>query len=122
MNDLDHQQHRRELIREFGSARGLDDFSTGKPENIAELKGSLEFHEVSLLDPAGLAAAVLAGELGLDTILIDEQDSPRGQIYRGVEHARFDSPLGPDYLAGWADLANAGKRGRLPAGDGPLVH
>jgi nucleoside-diphosphate-sugar epimerase len=47
----------RELIREFGSARGLDDFSTGKPENIAELKGSLEFHQVSLLDPAGLSAA-----------------------------------------------------------------
>jgi UDP-glucose 4-epimerase len=47
----------RELIRKFGSARGLDDFSTGKPENIAELKGSLELHPVSLLDPAGLAVA-----------------------------------------------------------------
>jgi UDP-N-acetylglucosamine/UDP-N-acetyl-alpha-D-glucosaminouronate 4-epimerase len=47
----------RALIREAGSARGLDDFSTGKPENIAELKGSLDFHRVSLLDPAGLAAA-----------------------------------------------------------------
>ena len=47
----------RALIREHGSARGLDDFSTGKPENIAELKGSLDFHRVSLLDPAGLTAA-----------------------------------------------------------------
>jgi nucleoside-diphosphate-sugar epimerase len=47
----------RALIRDAGSARGLDDFSTGKPENIAELKGSLDFHRVSLLDPAGLAAA-----------------------------------------------------------------
>lgn len=47
----------RALIRDGGSVRGLDDFSTGKPENIAELKGSLEFHQVSLLDPAGLAVA-----------------------------------------------------------------
>jgi UDP-glucose 4-epimerase len=47
----------RSLIRDHGSVRGLDDFSTGKPENIAELKGSLDFHRVSLLDPAGLAVA-----------------------------------------------------------------
>lgn len=47
----------RALIRDGGWARGLDDFSTGKAENIAELKGSLEFHHVSLLDPAGLAVA-----------------------------------------------------------------
>jgi nucleoside-diphosphate-sugar epimerase len=47
----------RALIRDNGSARGLDDLSTGKPENIAELKGSLDFHRVSLLDPAGLAVA-----------------------------------------------------------------
>ena len=50
--------------------------------------------------PAGLAAAALAGEFGLDTMLIDEQGSPGGQIYRAVETARADSPLGPDYLAG----------------------
>lgn len=50
--------------------------------------------------PAGMAAAVLAAELGLDTMLLDEQGSPGGQIYRGVERTRSDSPLGPDYLAG----------------------
>jgi NADPH-dependent 2,4-dienoyl-CoA reductase/sulfur reductase-like enzyme len=50
--------------------------------------------------PAGMAAAATAGELGLDTVLIDEQGAPGGQIYRGVERARSDSPLGQDYLAG----------------------
>jgi NADPH-dependent 2,4-dienoyl-CoA reductase/sulfur reductase-like enzyme len=50
--------------------------------------------------PAGMAAATLAAELGLDTVLIDEQDAPGGQIYRGIEHAADESPLGCDYLAG----------------------
>ena len=50
--------------------------------------------------PAGMAAAVLAAELGLDVLLIDEQDGPGGQIYRGIESARASSPLGTDYLAG----------------------
>src|SRR5439155_17368710 len=50
--------------------------------------------------PAGMAAAVLAGELGLDTVLVDEQSSPGGQIYRAIERAAPDTPLGPDYLAG----------------------
>jgi len=55
--------------------------------------------------PAGLAAAALAGELGLDAMLIDEQDAPGGQIYRGIERARPNSPLGPDYLAGAPQVA-----------------
>lgn len=50
--------------------------------------------------PAGMAAAVLAAELGLDTMLIDEQPAPGGQIYRGFERACPDSALGPDYLEG----------------------
>src|SRR5216683_356121 len=50
--------------------------------------------------PAGLAAATLGAELGLDTLLIDEQESPGGQIYRAVERAPDSSPLGADYLAG----------------------
>jgi NADPH-dependent 2,4-dienoyl-CoA reductase/sulfur reductase-like enzyme len=50
--------------------------------------------------PAGLAAAALAAELGLETVLIDEQPAPGGQIYRAVEGAEPDTPLGPDYLAG----------------------
>jgi NADPH-dependent 2,4-dienoyl-CoA reductase/sulfur reductase-like enzyme len=50
--------------------------------------------------PAGMAAATLAAELGLDTLLVDEQDAPGGQIYRGIEHADETAPLGADYLAG----------------------
>ena len=50
--------------------------------------------------PAGMAAAVLAAELGLDTDLIDEQPMPGGQIYRDVEAAPADTPLGADYLKG----------------------
>jgi octopine oxidase subunit A len=54
--------------------------------------------------PAGMAAAVLAAELGLATVLIDEQEGPGGQIYRGIERAPAAadraSPLGRDYLAG----------------------
>jgi NADPH-dependent 2,4-dienoyl-CoA reductase/sulfur reductase-like enzyme len=63
-------------------------------------------HDLAIIGagPAGMAAATLAAELGLDTVLIDEQDAPGGQIYRGVERASRDagspSPLGADYLVG----------------------
>jgi octopine oxidase subunit A len=50
--------------------------------------------------PAGMAAAALAAELGLDTMLVDEQDAPGGQIYRAIERTPEGSPLGADYLAG----------------------
>ena len=55
--------------------------------------------------PAGMAAAVLATELGLETVLIDEQGSPGGQIYRAIERAKPGSPLGSDYLVGWPLVA-----------------
>src|SRR5205807_4098409 len=54
--------------------------------------------------PAGMAAATLAAELGLDTLLLDEQEGPGGQIYRAIDRieagASAPSPLGADYLAG----------------------
>ena len=50
--------------------------------------------------PAGMAAAILAAELGLGTLVADEQPAPGGQIYRAVERAGDPSPLGPDYIAG----------------------
>ena len=67
--------------------------------------------------PAGMAAAALAAELGLDTLLVDEQDAPGGQIYRGVERADETSPLGVDYLAGkkLAASLRAGGATYLPA-------
>lgn len=47
----------RALVARGESVRGLDDFSTGKWENIAEMAGDLDFREVTLLDPQELAAA-----------------------------------------------------------------
>jgi UDP-glucose 4-epimerase len=47
----------RALVERGEKVRGLDDFSTGKRENIAGLQGDLDFHEASLLDPAALANA-----------------------------------------------------------------
>jgi NADPH-dependent 2,4-dienoyl-CoA reductase/sulfur reductase-like enzyme len=52
--------------------------------------------------PAGMAAAALAAELGLQTLVVDEQPEPGGQIYRGIERASDADAgaLGRDYLAG----------------------
>jgi NADPH-dependent 2,4-dienoyl-CoA reductase/sulfur reductase-like enzyme len=52
--------------------------------------------------PAGMAAATLAAELGLATVLVDEQDMPGGQIYRGIERSPDPAKLGADYAAGAA--------------------
>jgi thioredoxin reductase len=37
--------------------------------------------------PAGMAAAVQADALGLDTVLLDEQAGPGGQVYRSVDRS-----------------------------------
>ncbi len=55
--------------------------------------------------PAGLAAASTATELGLKTVVLDEQPEPGGQIYRGIERVAALRPthlplLGEDYAAG----------------------
>jgi len=49
-----------------------------------------------------MAAAAFAAELGLATLVIDEQAEPGGQIFRGIERATpaDAAPLGRDYLAG----------------------
>jgi UDP-glucose 4-epimerase len=47
----------RALLDRGDKLRGLDDFSTGKWENLAGLKSDLDLREASLLDPAELAAA-----------------------------------------------------------------
>ncbi|MBV9151571.1 MAG: FAD-dependent oxidoreductase [Alphaproteobacteria bacterium] len=60
--------------------------------------------------PAGMAAATLAAELGLDTLLLDEQGGPGGQIYRAIDRTHAEasnpSPLGADYLAGRSLVAD----------------
>jgi UDP-glucose 4-epimerase len=47
----------RELVNRGENVRGLDDFSTGKWENIEEIKDRLDFRGVSLLDQGGVASA-----------------------------------------------------------------
>ena len=40
----------RELLAQGQKVRGLDNFSTGKRENVAEILGQIELHEADLLD------------------------------------------------------------------------
>src|ERR1043166_7970574 len=48
-----------ELVSRGESVRGLDDFSTGKPENIQDIKNDLDFRQASLLDePARIEVAL----------------------------------------------------------------
>lgn len=52
--------------------------------------------------PAGMAAAVTATEAGLSVVLLDEGQTPGGQIYRDVEQTTPERRrvLGDDYTAG----------------------
>ncbi len=70
--------------------------------------------------PAGMAAAVLAAELGLDTMLVDEQGTPGGQVYRAVERAAPGSPIGADDRAG-RSLAAALRASRVDYRAGATV-
>jgi len=58
--------------------------------------------------PAGMAAATEGARLGLDTLLLDEQVAPGGQIYRNAEGMRPGdfALLGDEYRRG-AELAAA---------------
>ena len=57
--------------------------------------------------PAGLAAAIEAARRGVDTVLLDEQPAPGGQIYRAVTETpvRERAVLGADYWRGAALVA-----------------
>ena len=61
--------------------------------------------------PAGLAAATLAARHGVDVMLLDEQPTPGGQIYRAITSTplRTHDILGKDYWHG-ETLVNAFKR------------
>ena len=54
--------------------------------------------------PGGLAAAVTADSLGMNTLVVDEQPEPGGQIYRSMERSLKENVdvLGKDYFAGKA--------------------
>jgi UDP-N-acetylglucosamine/UDP-N-acetyl-alpha-D-glucosaminouronate 4-epimerase len=47
----------RELLSRGEAVRGLDNFSTGKPENLADLRELVDFREIDLLDLPGVAEA-----------------------------------------------------------------
>jgi UDP-glucose 4-epimerase len=47
----------RELIRRGESVRGIDNFSTGKPENLVDLGPRIDFREIDLVDLAAVAEA-----------------------------------------------------------------
>lgn len=58
--------------------------------------------------PAGMSSAVALAGFGLQVLLLDEQGSPGGQIYRGITLAPLArrDVLGPDYARG-NELAQA---------------
>ncbi len=61
--------------------------------------------------PAGMAAAVQAGALGLDVVVVDEQPAPGGQIWRGVETVAA-SPRGAVLGAAYREGLEAAARFR----------
>lgn len=72
--------------------------------------------------PAGMAAAIQASSLGLSVILLDEQDSAGGQIYRAVEESGEAKAkvLGKDYVIG-ARLTEGLQDGKIQRIKGSVV-
>ena len=81
-------------------------------------------HDLAVIGagPAGMAAATLAAELGVDTLVLDEQESPGGQIYRAVELPGLENLalLGPEYRRG-IELALALRRSAAEFAGGAVV-
>src|SRR5271165_6009157 len=75
-------------------------------ESISHPPDLRERYDVAVVGagPAGLAAARLCAEAGLDTVLFDEQAHPGGQIWRCVTASPLprDTLLGEDYWRGGA--------------------
>lgn len=55
--------------------------------------------------PAGMAAAVEAASLGLSVLVVDEQPTPGGQVFRSVEAAAGDPALAGEFLDAGCALA-----------------
>jgi UDP-glucose 4-epimerase len=47
----------RELLRRGEQVRGVDNFSTGKRENLAQILDQIQFHEADILDPEAMKRA-----------------------------------------------------------------
>src|ERR1700678_2123341 len=54
-----------ELLRRGEQVRGIDNFSTGKRENLAQIRGQIDFRQVDILDLDALKSACL----GVDYLL-----------------------------------------------------
>jgi NADPH-dependent 2,4-dienoyl-CoA reductase/sulfur reductase-like enzyme len=69
--------------------------------SVADLESSYDLVIVGA-GPAGMAAATTGSELGLSTLLIDENSGPGGQIYRAIATTtlRTRSLLGEDFWRG----------------------
>jgi UDP-glucose 4-epimerase len=55
----------RELLQRGEKVRGVDNFSTGKPENLADIKDQIDFREADILDLDAMKAACM----GVDYVL-----------------------------------------------------
>src|ERR1700726_904431 len=55
----------RELVQRGERVRGVDNFSTGKRENLVQILGQIEFHEADLLDLDAMKSACA----GVDYVL-----------------------------------------------------
>ena len=64
----------------------------------------MKTHDVAIIGagPAGMAAAIEATRNGLNTIVLDENPAPGGQIYRSIETVpdQRAAILGPEYVSG----------------------
>ena len=64
----------------------------------------MEHHELIVIGggPAGLAAATTAAQAGIECLLVDEQATPGGQVYRSVQTISEQRAklLGPDFQCG----------------------
>jgi NADPH-dependent 2,4-dienoyl-CoA reductase/sulfur reductase-like enzyme len=71
--------------------------------------------------PAGMAAALEARAGGLSALVLDENPSPGGQVWRAAEeNAARGKPLDADYAAG-AEMAAALRRSEVPCRFGATV-
>ncbi len=51
-----------ELLQRGEKVRGVDNFSTGKPENLADIKDQIDFHEADILDLDAMKAACIGAD------------------------------------------------------------
>lgn len=87
------------------------------------MSGAFSIETVDVLvigaGPAGLAAAASTASAGLKTLLVDENSSPGGQIYRAITRSPFadSGVLGDDYWDGRKLVADFEASGAILLGE-----